>query len=134
MQQIYRRTPIRNAISIKLCSNFTEIALRHRCSPVNFLYIFRTLFLKSTSAWLLLLFSGAFPDPAHGAHSTRDVLHVHMNGQPMSGYESASVFIDNLRFYDFVLHAKDIRKIYTEGENLKSMDHIILKITVDKNL
>ena len=36
-----------------LC-NFIEIALRHRCSPVNLLHIFRALFLKNTSGWLLL--------------------------------------------------------------------------------
>ena len=38
----------------KLQSNFTEIALRHGCSPVNLLHIFRTTFLKNTSGWLLL--------------------------------------------------------------------------------
>ena len=37
--------PCRSAISIKLQSNFIEIALRHGCSPVNLLYIFRTPFL-----------------------------------------------------------------------------------------
>ena len=36
-------------------SNFIEITLRHGCSPVNLLYIFRTPFLKNTSGWLLLL-------------------------------------------------------------------------------
>ena len=36
--------PYRSAISIKLQSNFTEITLRHGCSPVNLLYIFRTPF------------------------------------------------------------------------------------------
>ena len=34
--------PCRSAISIKLLWNFTEIAFRHRCSPVNLLHIFRT--------------------------------------------------------------------------------------------
>ena len=46
--------PCRSAISIKLHSNVTEIALRHGCSPVNLLHIFRTPFLKNTSGWLLL--------------------------------------------------------------------------------
>ena len=46
--------PCRNAISIKLQSNFIEIALRHGCSPVNLLHIFRTLFPRNTSEWLLL--------------------------------------------------------------------------------
>ena len=45
--------PCRNSISIKLQSNFIEIALRHGCSPVNLLHIFRTPFLKNTSGWLL---------------------------------------------------------------------------------
>ena len=36
MKQIYRRThPCRNAISVKLQSNFIQITLRHGCSPVN---------------------------------------------------------------------------------------------------
>ena len=44
----------RNAISIKLQSNFIEIALRHGCSSVNLLHIFRTPFTRNTSGWLLL--------------------------------------------------------------------------------
>ena len=35
-------------------SNFIEIALRHGCSPVSLLYIFRTPFPRNTSGWLLL--------------------------------------------------------------------------------
>ena len=46
--------PCRSAISIELQSNFFEIALRHGCSPVNLLHIFRTPFPKNTSGWLLL--------------------------------------------------------------------------------
>ena len=42
-------------------SNFIEIALRHGCSPVNLLHIFRTLFTKNTSErqllWLLKIIS-----------------------------------------------------------------------------
>ena len=34
--------------------NFIEITLRHGCSPVNLLHIFRTPFTKNTSGWLLL--------------------------------------------------------------------------------
>ena len=40
-------------ISIKLQSNIIKIALRHGCSPVNLLYIFRTHFPKNTSEGLL---------------------------------------------------------------------------------
>ena len=54
--QIDRRTPCCSVISIKLQSNFIEIALRHGCSPVNLLHIFRTPFLKNSSGWLLLTF------------------------------------------------------------------------------
>ena len=46
--------PCRSAISIKLQSNFIEIALQHGCSLVNFLHIFRTSFPRSTYGWLLL--------------------------------------------------------------------------------
>ena len=34
--------------------NFIEITLRHGCSPVNLLHIFRTHFSRNTSGWLLL--------------------------------------------------------------------------------
>ena len=43
MQQIYRRRPMPKC----------DIALRHGCSPVNLLHIFRTSFLRNTSGWLL---------------------------------------------------------------------------------
>ena len=51
MQQIYRRTPTPKC---DFNSNFIEITLRHGYSPVNFLHIFRTPFLKNTSGRLLL--------------------------------------------------------------------------------
>ena len=38
----------RSVISIKLPCNFTEIALRQGCCPVNLLHIFRTPFPKTT--------------------------------------------------------------------------------------
>ena len=47
--------PCRNVILIKLQSNFIEITLRHRYSPVNMLHISRTPFPMGTSGWLLLL-------------------------------------------------------------------------------
>ena len=40
--------PFRSVISIKLQSNFTEIALRHGCSPANLLHIFITPFPMNT--------------------------------------------------------------------------------------
>ena len=48
--------PCRSVISIKLQSNFIEIKLRHGCSPVNLLHIFRIPFLKNTSGRLFLHF------------------------------------------------------------------------------
>ena len=46
--------PCRSVISIKLLCSFTEITLRHWCSPVNVLHIFRTPFPRNKSGWLLL--------------------------------------------------------------------------------
>ena len=46
--------PCRNAISIKLFSNFFEIGLWHGCFPINLLHIFRKSFPKNTSGLLLL--------------------------------------------------------------------------------
>ena len=53
MQQIYRETPMPQCDFNKVASNFTEIALRHGCSPVNLLYIFRIPFPRNSSGWLL---------------------------------------------------------------------------------
>ena len=41
-------------ISIKLLRKFFEITLRHVCSPLNLLHIFRTPFTKTASGWLHL--------------------------------------------------------------------------------
>ena len=46
--------PCRSAISIKLLCSFIETALRNGWPPVDLLDIFRTLFPKNTSGWLLL--------------------------------------------------------------------------------
>ena len=46
--------PCRIAIPIKFQSNFIKVTLRHGCSPVNLLHIFRTPFLKNTSEGLFL--------------------------------------------------------------------------------
>ena len=56
----YRKQPWRSVISIKLQSNFVEITLRHECSPVHLLYIFRTPFPENTSSGLLLRFYQQF--------------------------------------------------------------------------
>ena len=44
--------PCRSVISTKLQNKFIGIVLRHGCSPVNLLHIFRTTFLKNSSGWL----------------------------------------------------------------------------------
>ena len=46
--------PCQIAILIKLLCSFIEITLRHGCSPLNLLHIFRATFLRNTSEWLLL--------------------------------------------------------------------------------
>ena len=46
--------PCQSAISINLQNNFIEITLRHGCSPVNLLHIFRTPFYNYTYGGLLL--------------------------------------------------------------------------------
>ena len=54
MQQIYRRTPMTKCDFNKVASKFIKIALRHGCSPVNLLHIFKAPFPKNTSGRLLL--------------------------------------------------------------------------------
>ena len=46
-----------SVISIKLLSNFIEIALRHGCSPVNLPHIFRASFPKNISGGQSKMFS-----------------------------------------------------------------------------
>ena len=50
-----------DALCWSVISNFIEITLRHACSPVNLLHIFRTLFLKNTSGRLLLSLLSSWP-------------------------------------------------------------------------
>ena len=40
-------TPCQSVILIKLLCNFIEITLRHGCSPINLLHIFRTPFIRT---------------------------------------------------------------------------------------
>ena len=44
---IYREHPCQSMVTIKVLCNFTKIALRHGCSPVTLLHIFRTPFYKT---------------------------------------------------------------------------------------
>ena len=52
--------PFRSVISTKMLCNFIEITVRHGCSPVNLLHIFRTSFRKYTPEPLLLWIVIAF--------------------------------------------------------------------------
>ena len=57
MQKIYKRTPMPKSDFSKVAkqlSNFIEVTLSHRCSPVNFQHVFRTPFFQNTSGGLLL--------------------------------------------------------------------------------
>ena len=53
-EQIYRKTPTQKCDFNKVAKQLIEIAVRHECSPINLLHIFRTPFPKNTSGWLLL--------------------------------------------------------------------------------
>ena len=55
-KKITEQHPCRSVISMKLLFNFIEIVLRHGCSPVNVLDVFKTPFPKNISAGLLLYF------------------------------------------------------------------------------
>ena len=57
--------PCRSVISIKLLCNFIEIKLRHGCSPVNLLHIFRIHFPKNFSGRLLLELSALYTTNPH---------------------------------------------------------------------
>ena len=53
--------PCWSVISIKLLCNFIEIALRHECSPLNLLHIFRTSFPRNAFRWLFLCSEKFYP-------------------------------------------------------------------------
>ena len=46
--------PFQKVFSIELLCNFIEITLRHGCSPVNWLHIFRTPYYRNISGGLPL--------------------------------------------------------------------------------
>ena len=56
----FQKQPFRGVLGKKcsenIQSNFIEIPLQHRCSPVNLMHIFRTPFQQNTFEWLLLSF------------------------------------------------------------------------------
>ena len=69
-----REHPCGSVISVKLLCNFIEIALWHGCSLVNLLHIFRTLFSRNTSGWLLL--KNTIFNPQHLSRSTWAIRYI----------------------------------------------------------
>ena len=63
-----------------------------------------------------LLISGSFPLD-NGATNKRTLLHMTTDGGSTlaPGLNPPSTFFDSMKFYDFVLHAEDIKRIYYEG-------------------
>ena len=71
-------------------ATFFEIALRHRCSPVNLLYIFRTPFPRNTSGRLLL---NKIP-PLLNPSSTKSV--IWKNNKTGKWRQNTTLFVDIL--------------------------------------
>ena len=84
-------------------SNFIEIPLRHGCSPVNLLHIFRTPFRKNTAGGLLL---------------NIDVTNIN-NYSSTAGISS-----------DFILYAK-ITKILKSFEKIVEIMHGLIFVFIE---
>ena len=69
---------MRSVISIKLPRNFIEITLRHGCSPVKLLHIFRTPFPRNTSGGLRLYYTNS--DYTNVLKYMKIALHSTQNG------------------------------------------------------
>ena len=55
--------------------------------------------------------------PSYGTVISREALHYHGQFKPsIPNNQPSSTFVDDLRFYDFILHAKDIKKVFLNGE------------------
>ena len=83
--------------SIKLLCNFIEIALRHGCSPINLLHIFRTRFPKNTSEgqplkWLLSQLKQSRLTLFNSCYGKYDRLSI--TNEPPS---LSSTFVNNIR-------------------------------------
>ena len=74
-----------SVISIKLLCNIIEITLRHGCSPLTLLNIFRTPFLKNISGRLLLLFINT--ELENHLSVERKPLKMYQSYQKLSGNE-----------------------------------------------
>ena len=80
----------RNVISIKLQSNFTEMALWHVCSPVNMLYICRRPFTNNTPEWLLQPFSNIISHSSSPRNNTVSEVVEPKISRNVTGSESRS--------------------------------------------
>ena len=98
MQQLYRRTPCRIVISIKLRRKFIEITLLHGCSPVNLLHIFRNPFTRNTSERLLLPLVGSVLTPSAKSDSIRNISRNVSSG---CSYSKENLWISNNSIYKF---------------------------------
>ena len=90
-------------IWIKLQSNLIEITLRHGCSPVNLLHIFRTAFTKNTSERLFLCYGIFFrlfglsgdivfnPRPKPDPSQSFSIYHWDLNSMSALNYSKISL-------------------------------------------
>ena len=109
--------PCQSAISIKLQSNSIEITLRHGCSPVNLLHVFRTPFYRNTSGWRLL---NKLVNPFHATEPFWYTLKRSKNqrfSDVFKGYQKRSVARNGLKCF-----LKDLRKL-----SQKSVDNSMQK-------
>ena len=127
----------RSAISIKLQNKFIEITLRHGCSPVNLLHIFRTSFPKNTYGglflnifrlllWVIIL-SGETELPLffwNDPFSTQDFTILHWN------LNSISAHIISLNFCTHIITCFSEPQLNSET----SSDDESLEITGKKNI
>ena len=87
-----RKHTWRSMISIKLLCNFIEITLRHGCSPVDLMHIFKTFFPKNTSGGLLLYF-------CNDTHRER----IYWN-RSLVAFDLLPIFTQLIKFYKFPCH------------------------------
>ena len=76
MQQIYRWKPMPNCDFNKVARNFIEFTIRHGCSPVNLLLIFRPPFCKNTSKGLLLVWQRTYQQISKNRCVSTSIVHL----------------------------------------------------------
>ena len=96
--------PCGSVILIKLLCNFIEIVLRHGCSPVNLLHIFRTPLPKNTSEGAAFEIANANSTCNTLQHTFRHLVPEHYKEHTLIqiktlNFYSLPFFKDNLKFY-----------------------------------